>query len=631
MKILRFISFALIATMLFSALVACKSENIFDQTSNSGSGQGDTLEAFNQGSDSGTRKTEIWETEHPQPIPREPLTIFKDGEYKTNIIRPHSPSPLDAFVYSEIVRLLKDATGVTPEVKTDYNEYTTEPSVLVGSTSYAHTQRVMMKLQECSAISQFMGDMFVMAYSDVNSALRMVERFGNNIKKHSSRDEVTITGDWAIGFSREFENPQSFDSTGLIASAELPKLGGEALAEHLYAGQGSNLYIQKNATLDLFNTFCLDLAIAGFRYYTDNEINDNRFATYVTQSQIVHIMYFKARKEIRIAVDKRGEGKSGFALPRLFDENVYNTIASPSLTMVEIDNTGYGGGMCFIYKLSNGKFFVVDSGVNKTSARGSSAQWIYKTLKELAGSEQIVVAGWLITHVHSDHLGGLYDMSMDSEITQNLIIEQLIHNEPADEVTKELDNLTDSSANKIWAWMNPITEAFNIKSVIKAHPGQILYYADAKVTVLASQDVTLDIKESLKDSNDVSVVTQIEFNGKKILMLGDAIKNENAFLARVYGSALKSDVLQVTHHGLNESGADTAEGNPNSVNQLCAPKITLWPAGYDSCHQDADKYAYALTVKLNSYLVNNTVKYGAKDGNVTFDENWSVKAPFPIP
>ena len=151
------------------------------------------------------------------------------------------------------------------------------------------------------------------------------------------------------------------------------------------------------------------------------------------------------------------------------------------------------------------------------------------------------------------------------------------------------------------------------------------------VTVLASQDVVLDIDNKypndrevggngLVDSNDLSVITQISFNGKKILMLGDSLQKENAFIARVYGKNLKSDILQASHHGLNSTGADTSAGNPNGTNQLCDPDITLWPSGVLGIEYSIER------CPINTYLKENTVGYGAHDGNVTLDGNWTTSS-----
>ena len=528
--------------------------------------------------------------------------------------------------------MFKSKTGVT---KTPAAESYTGPAVVIGTTTYAESKSEMARLKYGDASAHIVGNKYVITYSNPVAAAKMVTALR---KLLASKSATTLTADktWAIAITDASSRVnQTFDSTGIVSSATLPKYNGAALPTPLYAGQQSYIYTNKNATLQHFDNYCAALHVAGFKYYTNNQIGDNQFATYVTNTQIVNVMYFKATAEVRITTDVRGTGTNAFDLPKLSGQNTYTKVTDrpPAFTMVEIDNTGYGGGMCFIFRLANGKFFVVDSGINKQGSYTSSAKWIYTTLTKLAGTDKIVVAGWLITHIHSDHIGGLYDMAKDSSITSKLTIEQLIHNEPTDDITKEMEGLTDSSTNKIWTWMNTIISGFGIKSVVKAHPGQVFHYADAKVTVLVSQDAVLEKKADMKNTNDLSVVTQIEFNGKKILMLGDALKVENNFLASVYGKNLKSDILQAAHHGLNDTGADTSAGNPNGVNQLCAPSITLFASGYQAT-SDVDKLEYVTErAGVNNYLVSNTEWYGAKDGNLTFyiysNTDWRVKQPSP--
>ena len=563
------------------------------------------------------------------------LPIFANGAYNVKFVCGSAASDLDKKIYDEICALFKSKTGVT---KTPAAESYTGPAVVIGSTTYAESKNEMARLKYGDAAANIIGNKYVITFSNPVAAAKMVTALRNLL---SSKSATTLTADksWAISITDAASRVnQTFDSTGIVSSATVPKYNGVTLDPNtngLYAGQKSYIYINKNATLQHFDNYCAALHIAGFKYYTNNQIGDNQFATYVTNTQIINVMYFKATAEVRITTDVRGTGTNAFDLPKLSGQNTYTKVTDrpPAFTMVEIDNTGYGGGMCFIFRLSNGKFFVVDSGINKQGSYTSSAKWIYTTLTKLAGTDKIVVAGWLITHIHSDHIGGLYDMAKDSSITSKLTIEQLIHNEPTDDVTMEMEGLTDSSANKIWTWMNTIISGFGIKSVVKAHPGQVFHFADAKVNVLISQDAVLEKKAEMKNTNDLSVVTQIEFNGKKILMLGDALKVENNFLAKVYGKNLKSDILQAAHHGLNDTGADTAAGNPNGVNQLCAPSITLFASGYDSV-SNGDKLEYVTErAGVNNYLVANTTWYGAKDGNITFyiysNTDWRVKEKSP--
>ena len=573
------------------------------------------------------------------------LSIFANNAYSVKFIRPANPTALDNKVYNEISALFKAKTGVN--VVTASEGYA-DAAIVIGTTACEESVSENAKLAYGSASAQIIGNKYVITYSNAVAAAKMVTSL-RKLLNGKNGSSLIADSSWAISFTdAESRVKQTFDSTGIKDSVTLPAYEGSALVDSngnplnaMYAGQKSYIYKKTNATLQSFDNFCSALYVAGFSYYTNNQVGDNQFATYVTNTQIVNVMYFKATSEVRITTDRRGKGNgsSAFDLPALSGDVSYTKTAEPSLTMLDISDTGYGGGMCFIYRLPDGKFFIVDSGINKQgSSTTSSAPIIYDTLKSLAGSEKVVVAGWLITHVHSDHLGGLYDMATATgttydKIRKNVTIEQIIHNEPTDEVTQKLDGLTSSTADykKIWAWMNPIANAFGVNSVIKAHPGQVLHYAGIDITILSSQDVVLDIHEQypddrkvggkgLVDSNDLSVTSQVSFNGKTVLMLGDALQKTNGFLATVYGKNLKSDILQAAHHGFNSTGADTSSGNPKGVNQLCAPSITLWSAN-DS------KLEYVIErCGMNKYLVNNTVGYGAHDGNVTFDKNWTTKS-----
>ena len=568
-----------------------------------------------------------------------PISLFANNVYNVKFVRSATPTALDNKVYNEICAIFKNKTGIAVSAE---SESYTGPAIVIGTTSYTESKNENAGLEYGSGSAKLIGNKYVITYSNAVAAAKMLTRLRALIGGKSA-DAIELDNTWNISFTDvESRVNQTFDSTGIVNSAELPKYEGSALTNGLYAGHKSYVYVKTGATLQNFDNYCAALYLAGYTYYTNNQIGENRFATYVTQTQIVNVEYFSATKEIRIATDNRGKGNgaNAFDLPALSGDVSYTKSAEPSLTMVDLSDTGYAGGMCFIYKLPNGKFFIVDSGINKQGTSfTSSAPIIYNTLKSLAGSEKITVAGWLITHVHSDHLGGLYDMATAEgatydKIRANVTIEQLIHGEPADAVTQTLDELDPNSTadyKKIWAWMNPIANAFNIKSVIKAHPGQVLHYAGIDITVLASQDVVLDIHDKypndrepggngLVDSNDLSVITQISFNGKKILMLGDALQKENTFIAKVYGKELKSDILQAAHHGLNKTGADTSTdtGNPNGTNQLCAPDITLWARGKEAIEYVVER------CPINKYLIKNTVGYGAHDGNVTFDSKWKT-------
>lgn len=408
---------------------------------------------------------------------------------------------------------------------------------------------------------------------------------------------------------------ETFDETGLVDSAALPNFDNASLGSGYDAGQGSKLYVKSNANKTKFDAFCKALETAKFKLYTENSYGSNHFATYVTKTQIVNVMLFEARNEVRIAVDKRGTGTSGFSLPGLSGENDDTKVVDSSFTFV--DNNGWSS-LCMIYKLSNGKFFIIDTLVGGRTEK-TSAPWLYKTLKKLAGSDKIVVQAWLITHIHTDHLGALVDIArgygrnggtkQNLDYKKNITIEKFIYNQPSDSIMNKCGN-----ANKGWA--AEVIKAFNIKNVVKAHPGQIFYIGNAEMRILSSQDMLVERGTKITSYNEYSIVSQITFNGKTLIALADSEAESNARVAQIYGSVLKSDILQVAHHGYGETGA-------KAVNDLANPDIILFP--------NVESHWESITQRKEiSILFRTRDCYGAFGGNLTFDKSWTPQKRFTV-
>ena len=365
----------------------------------------------------------------------------------------------------------------------------------------------------------------------------------------------------------------------------------------------------------------------GFKKYTTNTIGTNHFATYVTQTQILHFMYFANKSEIRTAVDKRGSGTSGFTLPGLSGDNKYSSTTKSLMTLVDIENSSWPGGMCLIFKLCDGRFVVVDSGVGGRENDGSSSGWVYASLaKHASNPKDIRVAAWIITHVHSDHAGGLVDMArgtyqvslkkdgekttthnvMPKECKDWIKIDTIIYNQP--------ETIVDGRTG----WMNEIITAFKVKNVIKAHPGQVFYYANCKFTMYGSLDLVAEKK--IDNHNDESLSMMFEFNGKKFLVLGDAYPQNTAALATIYKESLKADIVQTSHHGYDNT--DAAQ-----VYKYVQATMVMWPvAGYekDQCN--------LVNANVNAIFksIPSDQQFTPRGKNIDFDENWKKAASYSL-
>lgn len=408
---------------------------------------------------------------------------------------------------------------------------------------------------------------------------------------------------------------EGIDENELVNIAPLPDLGVA-----YEAGQGSYTYVKRDMKIGDFHELRGELEARGFTYYTGNNIGGNVFSTYITKTQIVHLMFFYEEGEIRTSVDPRGEGMDGFSLTGLQNENTYTIKNESTMTFVEIENAAWPGGMCMIFKLADGSFFVIDSGVGGRDNNGSSSGWVYATLARLADDpDNIRVSTWLVTHIHSDHAGGLVDLArgwydtkdgrhdvMPKGAKDKIKIDRIIYNQPAD-----------MSKFGRGGWMKEIIEAFDVKNVVKAHPGQEFFIADLTLTVWGSQDIIIEDSDEITNHNEQSIVTKIDFNGKTMLSLADSEHRLNNKLVAVYGELLKSDIIQTAHHGYGNSGA-------GEVNKLCNPDIVLWPV---ATYEMED--AHVKTQAINAIFVDKK-NYAPHGGNVEFDSNWKPSEPYRV-
>ena len=577
-------------------------------------------------SDSGTNDSYAENGENNGDVESEDgiIPIFANGAYTAKLIRGDMASAFEKEIYNQIRELLKKHTGVNPEFCTDFvisgEEKYDGPAILIGETNYTESKTANNKLGASQATGTILGNKYVIAVSSSDAFDKFLTKFKSYLKKCPA-DEVTINSSWKISEKIDFVSSgnETFDETGLIKNATLPNLG-----TGYDAGQGSKTYVKTGANKSTFESLCTEIESKGLKKYTSNVIGNNYFVTYVTQTQIVHTMFFANRSEIRTAVDQRGLGTDGkFSLPGLSGDNKYQKTTDSEMIVCDISNADWPGGMCIIFKLSDGRFFIIDAGMGgKLSDNrqwiGSSSGWIYQTLARHAKDpKNIVVAGWLITHVHSDHAGGLYDMAlgyygatnadggkkhtvMPKEMTKYIKIEQLIYNKPA--TTKFGRN----------GWMDTIIKAFDVKNVVKAHPGQVFYAADFKLTIYGSQDIMLEKSGDSGDLNDFSLVARTEFNGKSALFLGDSDTIPNPRLAQVYKETLKSDLLQLAHHGYGDTGdAD--------VNSYCNPSMVLWVVSNRDLRSGQK-------INVNSSIANlsGAKNYKPGTGNLIFKSDWST-------
>ncbi len=312
-------------------------------------------------------------------------------------------------------------------------------------------------------------------------------------------------------------------------------------------------------------------------------LGENQYTLMSHEKYSVYVAYLAKVGDLRIILGKPDEKQPEPAAP------VSLTVCEPALWQLEVDTKGGdNGGMSYVIQLTDGTFVVIDGGYRtKTEADN-----LYKLLKEnTVGGGEPVISAWIITHLHIDHYGCL---STFAQNYKDLVeVKAFYYNFPGilcgDVGPGNANNVESTMRN----WSNAIRYG-------KLHSGMSFSVVDAKFTVICTyEDV---FPGTIEDGNDTTTVFKIEVGGQSIMFLGDAYYKESAIMvSQMDASVLKSDIVQVSHHGY--------EGCSEALYKIVNAPVVLWPmpiVGYDSSGNPKAVFKEWYNKGMNSWLKNSS-------------------------
>lgn len=225
-------------------------------------------------------------------------------------------------------------------------------------------------------------------------------------------------------------------------------------------------------------------------------------------------------------------------------------LQAPNMTKVQM--------MSYLITTPNNKLIVIDGGMS------GDAQYLTKKIHEFGS----VVSMWIITHMHHDHYQALVEILKQPDMN-GITIEKLCYNFPPSQWVYEAEPQF-AEANKIFYDMLPQFES--ISHTVKE--GDRFDIDGLIIDIMKDPSDYNDYDPAYKDGstvNDTSIVFKLVFpNGKTALFLGDLGFRAGQKLAERFKEKLKSDIVQMAHHGQNGAGED--------VYKLVRPKLCLWTA-----------------------------------------------------
>ncbi len=405
------------------------------------------------------------------------------------------------------------------------------------------------------------------------------------------------------------------DMTGVIADAAdvVPQVQVGTYMGGLDGDEDTTILRFENMDEEKFQAYAAELEEAGFALYAENKILNygeayNLFRTYTKGNIAVHIAYYpnafmeadrdnltpnelKALntsfrpfgKEMRVVIDTTAslftneatnDYEDAGIVPQMHIVNLFDQVAD-----------GNNNAECIIYTLADGSFIVIDGGF------AQDADLVYKSLVQLNQRDdgKIVVAAWIMSHHHNDHMGAFTAMA-EKDYAKNVHIEQFIMNPTAVSYVWRNRNIPYNYSSSVLFgpeyYSHDVYAAYlenfggtldgGKTQLVSPHTGQRMFIRNAQVEFLNVGDEDM-WPLHMDNDNDASLVFSVEFgketetteDDSRSLILNDSCRDTHGnTLLPLFVEMLDCDIVQVAHHGLG--------GPTSAIYRNMEPTVGVW-------------------------------------------------------
>ena len=232
----------------------------------------------------------------------------------------------------------------------------------------------------------------------------------------------------------------------------------------------------------------------------------------------------------------------------------------------------------YVIRTQNGKLIVIDGGID---GEGKEREpYMPSALRAIAGvgeGEYFEGEAWFLSHAHKDHMYELSKMMRDYSTESNYKINNIYFDFPEFGGAEYAAANGDMEASQIRENMNKYGEIIGKGSS---------YYDDINGSVINKESVakglsfeidgvkidvlqTWDAADGTSNINDTSLVLRAHIGEQTVLFLNDLGSIGGRRLLATYGNQLKSDIVQMAHHG--QAGVN------KDVYDAIDADVHLWP------------------------------------------------------
>ena len=518
------------------------------------------------------------------------IELVKAGKTDYTIARPEGASTtvkdLAMKLQSVIYRYSEKEMKVTDDFEYDKEKH----EIVLGTTKYPETAEVRKRLN----IAQYGVvpiDNKLVIYGYTETALeKAVNAFEALLKKSIKvEDDKTVT----LAFSSKDAPVNNM----LYYFGDIPEFTAGSFYDSYDLANENVQLLYKNVKADDFRNYVKTLAANGFKEYQQYQISDNLFATYTAEGGVVYLEYLAYNQTLSIITDSLAT--NSLVTPETYDpaaKVTENTLGIFSLDYSHRDVTD-GNGMGYVITLEDGRYVIIDGGYTY------DAENLYQYLKDNnKRTDGIKIAAWFISHSHGDHYGCIEKFAPVHG--RDVTLEYVIANPDSVSRNKSATGYNGYLANSVRSSIVPCFGGS--PKFVKTHTGQVYTFGNVVFEVMYTHENLYPTL--IPNQNEACTVLRMRANGKSVLFTADTEYESVTTMMNMYGSALKSDILQINHHGYS--------GGSKEFFDLVNPSVAMWTtsqAAFDiriksSYPRGYNKYAVDKVGLANTFVADGDCK-----------------------
>ena len=345
---------------------------------------------------------------------------------------------------------------------------------------------------------------------------------------------------------------------------------GEADFTDIFTNKNNRVFAIQDSSVESFENYCKLFEEEGFAKREYRSHGSFHFAALEGKSTGVFVIFYGDIKEINITIENESKY---FA----YNDTLQDKKVSSQVTQVKLEDYG----MSYVIRLSDGRFIVIDGGRKFEPDIDS----LFKQLKETSPDEKPVIATWILTHPDCDHYHCF--MGFCEKYLNEFILQKILFNFPEHDDFKLYHDLEKKGSFGSDFENLPKTYELIKKTgaeIHTPHTGQIYEIGNASCEIL---NCIGDVVHYTywKNKNEPCLVIRMEIEGQTILWMGDASCHYSRLYEK-FGAYLKSDILQITHHGFGCLGYEAEIACYDAIK----PSVCFLPVSDYNCYLRTSAY-----------------------------------------